>query len=82
MSKKEFYGAVSITARLGFRIEAESEEEAKEKLFNACCPISLEDEEGKEIEITDQEWEMIDRANRGNIQQSYVEDFYIEQEED
>ncbi|WP_211135278.1 hypothetical protein [Clostridium paraputrificum] len=82
MSKKEFYGAVSITARLGFRIEAESEEEAKEKLFNACCPISLEDEEGKEIEITDQEWEMIDRANRGNVQQSYVEDFYIEQEED
>lgn len=83
MAKKEFYGAVSITARLGFRIEAESEEEAKEKLFDACCPISLVDENGKEIaEITDCDWEMIDRANRGNVQQSYVEDFYIEQEED
>lgn len=82
MSKKEFYGAVSITARLSFRLEAESKEAAEEKLFNACCPISLEDEEGNEIEITDMEWGMIDRANRGNVQQSYVDDFYIEQEED
>ena len=82
MAKKEFYGAVSITARLSFRIEAENEEEAKEKLFNACCPISLEDEEGNEIEITDQEWGMIDVARNGNVQQSYVDDFYIEQEEE
>ena len=80
MAKKEFYGAVSITARLNFIVEAESEEEAKEKLFNASCPMSLEDEDGNEIEITDLEWDMIDRASRGNVQQSYVEDFYIEEE--
>lgn len=80
MSKKEFYGSVSITARLSFRVEAENEEEATEKLFNSCCPISLVDEEGNEIEITDCEWGMINQARRGNIQQSYVDDFYIEQE--
>lgn len=80
MAKKEFYGSVSITARLGFRIEAESIEEAREKIFSASCPIGLEDEEGNEIEITDQEWEMIDEPRRGNVMESYISRFDIEEE--
>ena len=32
MDKKNFYGAVSITARLSFNIEAEIKEEAIEKI--------------------------------------------------
>lgn len=39
MDKKEFYGAVSITVRLSFNIEAESKEDAMEKIFNSSCDI-------------------------------------------
>lgn len=80
MDKKEFYGAVSITARLSFSIEAESKEEAMEKLFNASCLIQLNDENGGEIEITEQEWDMIDEECRGNICERNISDFEIYEE--
>ena len=55
MDKKNFYGAVSITARLSFNIEAESKEEAIKKIFNSSCDIQLNDENSVKIEIIDQE---------------------------
>ena len=78
---KTFYGEVTIVARLGFSIEAESEDDAKEKLFNANCPVNLVDDEGKPIcEITDQNWHMVDEAERGNVQESDLGDFYIQED--
>ena len=77
---KEFYGSVSIAARLSFAIKANSESEAVEKLFNACCPISLIDEDGNEIEITEQEWNMIDEPARGNVRECYIDDLEIYEE--
>ena len=67
MDKKNFYGAVSITARLSFNIEAESKEEAMEKIFNSSCDIQLNDENGVKIEITEQEWDMINEENVGDV---------------
>ena len=77
MDKKNFYGAVSITARLSFNIEAEIKEEAIEKIFNSSCDIQLNDENGVKIEIIDQEWDMINEENVGNVGERNIRDFEI-----
>ena len=79
---KEFYGEVSIVAKLCFCIEAETEEEAKEKLFNSDCPIALiDDDNNPTCEIVEQQWHMVDEAMQGNIQEPDLVDFYIEEED-
>lgn len=80
MDKKNFYGAVSITARLSFNIEAESKEEAIKKIFNSSCDIQLNDENGVKIEIIDQEWDMINKENIGNVAERNIRDFEIYEE--
>lgn len=80
MDKKNFYGAVSITARLSFNIEAENKEEAIEKIFNSSCDIQLNDENGVKIEIIDQEWDMINEENVGNVGERNIRDFEIYEE--
>ena len=80
MDKKNFYGAVSITARLSFNIEAEIKEEAIEKIFNSSCDIQLNDENGVKIEVIDQEWDMINEENVGNVGERNIRDFEIYEE--
>ena len=80
MDKKNFYGAVSITARLSFNIEAEIKEEAIEKIFNSSCDIQLNDENDVKIEIIDQEWDMINEENIGNVGERNIRDFEIYEE--
>ena len=80
MDKKNFYGAVSITARLSFNIEAESKEEAIKKIFNSSCDIQLNDENGVKIEIIEQEWDMINEENVGNVGERNIRDFEIYEE--
>ena len=80
MDKKNFYGAVSITARLSFNIEAESKEEAIKKIFNSSCDIQLNDENGVKIEVIDQEWDMINEENVGNVGERNIRDFEIYEE--
>ncbi|MDK0734756.1 hypothetical protein P7A61_04140 [Clostridium perfringens] len=82
MSKlKEFYGGLSVAIRVDFTIKAESEEEARRKIMEATClDFRLLDEEMEEIEdfeINSIDWEMIGEARRGNVSQSYIEDFEI-----
>lgn len=79
---KQFYGEISVVATLSYCIEAESEEEAKEKLFNANCPIDLVDDNDKPIcEITEQQWHLVDKKQQGNISESDLTDFWIEEED-
>lgn len=78
---KTYIGEVSVAASLSFIVEAESEEEAKEKIFNANCPIDLVDDEGNPVcEITDQEWHLVNESTRGNVAESDIHDFYIEED--
>ena len=80
---KEFYGAVSVVARIHFCIEAESEEEAEEKLFSADMPMNLVDDNDKPVcEITQIEWHMVNKPTRGNVRESDLDDFYIEEEKE
>jgi hypothetical protein len=77
MAKKEFYGSVSVVARIAFTIEAESEEEAKEKLFNADMPLQLVNGEENACEIDFINWHMVDQPNQGNVRESDLDEFEI-----
>jgi len=80
---KEFYGQVSVVARINFCVEASSIEEAKEKLFNANMPMSLVDDEDNPVcEIDAYEWHMVDEVVRGNVRESDLSDFEIEEEKE
>ncbi|WP_338630705.1 hypothetical protein [Clostridium baratii] len=83
--KKSFYGAISLAARINFDTEADSKEEVEEKLMSAeCLEIKLFDENGNEVDfnIQDIEWNLIMEAQRGNIQESYIEDVEIYEEDE
>lgn len=82
--KKSFYGSVSLAAKICFDVEANSLEEAKDKILQAqCLDIKLFDEEDKEIDFNIQEieWNLIDKARRGNVQEPYIEDMEIYEED-
>jgi len=80
-SLKEFYGQVSVVARISFRIRAESEEEAKEKLFKARLPLDLTDDDSKPVcEVEAVDWHMVDELRLGNVRESNLDDFFIEEE--
>lgn len=78
---KEFYGAISITARIKFNIEAETEEEATDRIFNSSVPMKIVDENGNEIEIEELEWDFVDEARRGYVSYPYLNDYEICEEE-
>ena len=77
---KEFYGSVSLSGRVSFLIEAEDAEVAEEKIFDEVEGVEIILKDGSVIEITEIEWGLIDKASRGNVQQSHVEDFEIYEE--
>jgi len=80
---KKFYGAVSVVARIHFCIDAESEEEATEKLFNADMPMNLVDDKDNPVcEITQIEWHMVDEPTMGNVRESDLDIFCIEEEKE
>lgn len=74
IGKKEFSGTVSVAAKISFKIKAETEEEAKKKLFSSSFPISLVDEDGRSIKITSQSW---DFALESEIKCPHIVDFEI-----
>jgi hypothetical protein len=80
---KEFYGKVSVVARIYFRIEAEDVQDAKDKLFDANLPLNLiDDSENRICEIDAVDWHMVDEAAQGNVQESDLSDFEIYEEKD
>jgi len=81
---KEFQGRASVVIDLSFSIEANSLEEAKEKiLYVDNMEFELKDMEGDKIlqdyEMND--WYIVDKAQQGNIQQSGISDFEIWEED-
>lgn len=79
----KFYGKISVVASLNYLIEAESKEEATELLFNANCPIRLIDDEDNEVcEVIEQDWHLVEKVRQGNVLESDLNDFYIEEEEE
>lgn len=81
---KEFYGEVTLTARIFFNAKGESLEEVKERILSTeGCILELKDEFDKDIcEIDGIDWNLVDKAQQGNIAETNVSDFYIEEEQE
>lgn len=77
---KEFYGQVSFAGRANFTVKAENEEIATEKVFEDIEGIELYLKDGSKVEVDFIDWELIYAAARGNVAQTYIGDFYIEEE--
>ena len=81
MSKKDYYVEVSLTGRLKTAISAENEEDAKDKIFESLetMNIDVNEKDKDDIFIDEIEWELIDKMAGGNINEAYIDDFYIEE---
>ena len=77
----KFKGTVSIVAKLNFCIEADSEDDVRNKIFNSSLPFSLKDEEGNPIKITNQQWYMYDSSNKESLEKSHLVDLVVTTEE-
>lgn len=79
----EYYGRASVVIDLCFTVEADSLEEAQEKIIYAeCMEFELLDDAGNKIFETYEtnDWYVVDEAQRGNIRQSGIHDFEIEED--
>ena len=77
---KEFYGQVSLAGRVNFTVKAENEEIATEKVFEDIEGIELYLKDGSKVEVDFIDWELIYEAEKGNVREAHIEDFYIEEE--
>ena len=79
---KDYYVEVSFTGRLKIGVSAESEEDAKDKIFESleAMNIDVNEKDKEDIFIDEIEWELIDKVAGGNISEAYIDDFYIEEE--
>lgn len=78
---KKFYGAVSLTARVKFSIEAESQEEAENIVFNDIEGLEMFVSESSKLELSEIDWDLISNVRTGNVSQPNVSDFEIQEEE-
>lgn len=74
---KEFYGSVSISARVNFFVKAENEETAKDMVFEDMEGLEIVLKDGSKVEISDINWDTIDEAEKGNVREPNIDDFEI-----
>lgn len=79
---KEFYGAVSLAAKLSFAVKAADEEKAENIVFEDIEGIEIVLKDGTKLEITDIDWELIGEVQRGNVSQPHIDDFDIQEEKE
>lgn len=80
---KEFYGNASVIINFNFNgVKAESLEEAKDIVLGSeeMCFGIVNKETDEEIDIDVQEWNMPEEVGRGNVTESGLTDFWIEEE--
>lgn len=77
---KEFYGSVSLTARVGFFVKAKDKEKAEDTVFEEIEGLQLILKDGSTVEISDINWDLINEARSGNVSQPNVSDFEIYEE--
>lgn len=81
---KEFYGNASVIINFNFNgVKADSIEEAKDIVLGSEEMLFgiINKKTDKEIEIDIQEWNIPEEVGRGNIRESGLSNFWIEEEE-
>jgi hypothetical protein len=76
--KKEFYVNVSFSGKLGLLVQAMSEEEIKEKIYEALSTMDIKSTD-EDVQVEEIEWDLITEAPRGNMATPYVRDIDITQ---
>lgn len=77
---KEFFGAVSFSGRASFFIESENIESAEESVFEDIDGIELVLKDGTKLEISEINWDLIDKERQGNVSEANISDFEIQEE--
>lgn len=77
---KDFYGSVSFTGSINFSVSALNEESAKEAIFEQLLGMTIDVEEGSTVKVDSIDWELIDQQRRGNVSESFINDFDITEE--
>lgn len=79
---KEYYGFISFSGRVAFKVKAESEEQAKSIVFNDLEGLDINTRSESPLEVEYVEWELIDQEARGNVKDAFINDFEIYEEKD
>jgi hypothetical protein len=80
--EKDFYGAVSVTARVKFNVKGKDIEEATKRALEGIQGIEFVMEEGSTMEVAEVDWSVIEEDARGNVSPPHVSSFDIEQEKE
>jgi len=75
-----YYVEIPIVLKLMVSIEAESREDAREKVLNSDINIDINDEK-KEFESIDYEWDIYERIVQGNVYYGIINEMSIEEDE-
>lgn len=79
----KYYGRASVVIDLSFEVEANSIDEAKEKILYAeCMEFQLKDLSNNNVleDYETNDWYVVDKAQNGNIRQSGISNFEIQEE--
>ena len=77
---KEFYGKISLTARVSFALEALNKDEATNIVFEDIEGLEVKVKDGSSLEIVEVEWDLIEKTSMGNVAEPFVSDFDIEEQ--
>ena len=80
MDKKEYYGRVSFTGQANFSVESENEENAEKIVFEDIQGMELLLKDGTKLKIDSIDWDLISKASTGNVSESYISDFEIQEQ--
>ena len=78
---KKYYVEIPVTMKLMVSVEAETKEEAVEKIFEG--DISLETSyDGNKFGFVDIEWEIHEKVVEGNVYHGVINEIYVQEDHD
>ena len=72
-NKKEFYGSASFSGDISFSVKARNKEEAKKLIYENIL-LDIFSDEDETLEISDVQWDLINKEPRGNLATPFVHD--------
>lgn len=79
---KEFFGSASVVINFSFELEAETIEEAEEVILNSesMCFGLIDKRNDRMIDIDINSWHVADEVGVGNVMESDLQSFQIQEE--
>lgn len=79
---REFFGSASVVINFSFELEAETTEEAEEVILNSesMCFALIDKRNDKMIDLDINSWHVADEVGIGNVTESDLQSFEIQEE--